>query len=79
MEQIKYNSDANALKFEFPTEWDVKTITDITITVLNSAGTELLTATSLTLWTQTTLDSAAARFADEITLDSAADDLSSAI
>jgi len=76
MRQILYNNSSQTIRLEFPPEWDPSTITDVTITIKDRDGTELLAADSMTLFTDTTLDGAVSRFADSITLDSGTDAVS---
>lgn len=75
MRQIRYNDNTNVVKFEFPTEWDPKLVTAVDISITNKDGTELLASDSVTLFTATTLDTAATRFARQVTLDSGTDAL----
>jgi hypothetical protein len=72
MKQINYNDASVPLEFRFPAEWDANLVTDVTLQIKNMAGTEILAAESVTLYTATTLDADAARYADEIVLDSGA-------
>lgn len=66
---VKYNEASNVLRLRFPVEWDPSLVTAATVTVNNTAGTELLSATSATLQASTTTRSAISRFADTIQLD----------
>lgn len=73
MEQLKYGDSSNPIRFEFPAEWDPKTITGLTLTIKDQQATELLSATAVTLFTQTTLDGAVSAYASAVTLDSGTD------
>jgi hypothetical protein len=72
MEQIRYNYATNPLRLLFPDEWDAKLVTGVTLQVKNEEGTELLAAESITLYTATTLDADAIRYASSVTLAAAA-------
>jgi hypothetical protein len=71
MRQIPYNNSAATLRFEFPPNWDVQNITGVNIQITDLSGTDLLAATATTLWTATTLASAASVGDSTITLTSA--------
>lgn len=68
MKQIRFGSSAVPLRLEFPVEWDAAQITGVTLTVKDRDGAALMAADDLTLWTQTTLDGAVARYASSIVL-----------
>lgn len=71
MRQIPYNNSAATTRFEYPPNWDAQTITGINIQITNLEGSDLLAATAATLWTATTLASAAAVGDSTITLTAA--------
>lgn len=73
MRQILYNSSAQTVRFEFPPEWEYDDITDVTLTIKDKDGDTLMAPASITLMTDTTLNVAAARFADTVYLDTGAD------
>jgi len=72
VKQIRYNDNANVIKFLFPPEWDPKLVSDVELQITNDAGTVLLADTSITLYTASTISAAAARFAGSVTLTSGA-------
>lgn len=74
MKQIRYNDDANVIKFLFPPEWDPQLISDVELQITDENATVLLEDTSINLYTATVLDEAAIRFASSVTLDSEAGD-----
>jgi hypothetical protein len=76
MRQIPHGESAVPVHFEFPVEWNAKTVTGVTLTIQDTSGNELLAADALTLYTATTLDGDVARFLKTLTLDAAAGDLS---
>jgi hypothetical protein len=76
MRQIRYNNSGNVVRFEFPSEWSGSALSAMTLTVNDRNGDELLSAQAVTLYTATTLGSAAARFAGEIILAAGAGALS---
>jgi hypothetical protein len=49
MIQVQYNNAAFTLRFEFPHDWNVQSITDVTLGIKDTGGTELLAAASTTL------------------------------
>jgi hypothetical protein len=57
--QIPYNNSAATLRFEFPPNWVAQTITAVNIQITDLDGADLLAETATTLWTATTLASAA--------------------
>lgn len=69
---ITYPNDTTRIVCQYPLTWGPSALTDVTLTVATTAGIELQAATSAALYTQTTLDAAASRFARSITLDAAA-------
>lgn len=73
--QIPYGSDAAPLHFEFPAEWTADDVTAVTLTITNRDNTSLMAADALTLYTDTTLLNAAARYADTVVLAALAGDL----
>lgn len=50
MRQIPYNNAAAGLTFDFPSDWDAQSITDVTLGIKNTSGDAMLAATSCTLW-----------------------------
>ena len=68
MDQIKYNSASNVIRFEFPEEWNPEDLTGLTLQIADTQDNELLTATAVTLYTATTLNGDVDRYASEITL-----------
>lgn len=72
MRNLEYNNAAQTLRLEFPDEWNPPDISAVTLTILDRDGTELLAASACTLYTATSLDGDANRYASTITLDSAA-------
>ena len=76
MRQIRYNNASNVLRFEYPVEWNALDLTAVTLTIKDRDAVELLEASSVTLFTDTTIDGAVDRFASEIVLDSGTDALS---
>lgn len=75
MRQLRYNDNANSIKFLFPPEWDPKLVSAVNLQVTDNDAVVLLADDPVTLYTATTLDAAAARFASSVTLDSGAGDL----
>ena len=71
MRQIDYNNSAFTLRFEFPLEWDVDSLTGVNIDITNLDGESLLDATAATLWTATTLNGATSVGGSTITLTAA--------
>jgi hypothetical protein len=71
MKQIEYNNAAFGLRLELPHEWAAQTVSDVEITVKDTAANELLAATSATPWSAVgiQLDGAVALETDEITLE----------
>jgi hypothetical protein len=74
MKRLRYNAE-QTVRLDFPNEWYVKSITGVTLTILNDAGTELLADDAATLYTATTLDGAADRYASSIVLADGSDAL----
>jgi hypothetical protein len=74
--QIPYGSSAAPLHFEFPLEWTADDITAVTLTITDRDNAELMAADALTLYTDTTLLTAASRYADSVVLAALAGDLS---
>jgi len=74
MKQLKYNK-TQTIRFDFPTEWQADVITSATLALFGSDGTELLSASALTIASSTTLDGAVSRYSDSITLASGSDEL----
>jgi hypothetical protein len=75
MRQIRYNTASNVLRFEFPVEWDPSDLTAVSLTILNRKAVELLAATSVTLFADTTLNGAVDKYSSTIVLDSGTDAL----
>ena len=71
MNTVKYNNASNVMRFNFPVQWDPQLVTAATVTVTNTAGTELLAATSATLQATTTTRADIDRFATTIPIDAA--------
>ena len=67
MRIVKYDEGANALRLEYPYGWNVSGLSDVTIGIKTTAGAELLAATSATIYSNTTLASAAT--AGDVTID----------
>jgi len=68
MRQLPYASSAAPLRFLFPEEWDPKLVTAVSLTVNDRDADELIAAANATLYTATTLDVDADRFAQQLTL-----------
>jgi len=68
MKQLQYNLATNALRLEFPPEWDGKLLTGLTIGIADLDATALLAPTAATLYAETTLGADAARYAGAIFL-----------
>ena len=68
MRQIQYNLATNSLRFELPEEWSKPDLTALTLQIANKAGTELMAASAVTLYTATTLNGAVNRFSTSIAL-----------
>jgi len=75
MRQITYNLATNSLRFEYPEEWNPKTVSAVTLTILDLDATELLAASAVTLFTATTLDGDVDKYSSSFTLDSGTDSL----
>lgn len=75
MEQIVFGSSSQLLRLDFPTEWDIPSITGITLAIYDIDGNELMAADDATLYTATELDGDVAQYLEQITLDAAAGDL----
>lgn len=71
---LKYG-DTTVLRFEIPPQWDVLSITGISVSVTNSSGT-VLDSGDATLYEATTLDGATSSQATSITLADLSGDLS---
>lgn len=71
MKQIKQGSAAFGLRLDYPSDWAVEDITDVTIRVSDLYGGDLLDATSATLWTDNTiqLNGAVSALANQIVLE----------
>ena len=71
MRQIQYNNSAFGLRLEWPSDWDAGSITDVTVGVKDTNGTELLAATSMTLWSSVVvqLDGAVTALSNTLTLE----------
>jgi len=66
--QIDYNNSAFTLRFEFPLEWDLDSLTGVNIDITNLDGESLLDATAATLYTATTTNAAGAVGDSTVTL-----------
>jgi hypothetical protein len=66
--EIKYNDSSQSLRLEYPSHWRAELITAVTIGVKDEAGAALLAATAATVYTATTLASAASLGAVTCTL-----------
>lgn len=75
MQHLRYNNASNVLRFALPAEWNIEDLSALTLTIKNLAGTELLAASAVTMYTATELDGDVSRYDKEITLDSGATDL----
>jgi hypothetical protein len=60
MRQIAYNNAAFTIPFEYPSEWDVASITGVNVSIDSNAGTALVASTAATIYTATTLYSSVA-------------------
>lgn len=67
MRQLRYNATV-PLRIEFPYGWYVTALSGLTLTVLDDNGVELLAADAATLYTATTLDSAATQYTSQLVL-----------
>ena len=67
MQIVKYNESSNTMRLEYPYGWNIIGLSDVTIGVKTTAGAELLAATSATIYSDTTLASAAT--AGDVTID----------
>jgi hypothetical protein len=72
MRQLKYNFATNTLRLEFPDEWEPADISGITLAIHDRDGTELYAATSVTIYTATTLDDDVEAYLSEFVLASGA-------
>ncbi len=72
MRQLPYSSSAAPIHFDFPVEWSAGDLSALTLAVYDEDGNVLQAADPVTLYTDTSLEGAAAQFASEIELDSAA-------
>jgi len=70
--QIQYENAAHGLRFEFPADWDVGSVTGVTCAVYGHDGTAILAADAATLYTATSLDEAVAVGDASITLSAGA-------
>ncbi|MCP4604492.1 MAG: hypothetical protein GY847_28880 [Proteobacteria bacterium] len=75
MRKIRYNTAANDLYFEYPIGWDGELVTAVTLTIRDRDGVDALAATSVTLFTQTAIESAVVAFADSMVLPNTTDSL----
>jgi len=76
MRQLRYNYASNLLTFEYPAEWNGGLISGVGLSVTDSDGVELLALDDATIYTATTLGSAASRYSSSITLAAGATALS---
>ena len=60
MRQVPYNNSAALLRFEYGQGWDLDNLTGVNLPIKDLAGSTLLASTAATLFTATTLASAAA-------------------
>lgn len=72
---ITYTKHTSVVRISFPTDWDPSALTGLTLTVDDNAGNELLATSAATIWTSTTLDSAASQYDTALYLDAGADNL----
>ena len=75
MLKFSYSSASQPVRIEYPLEWDIASLSALDLTITDDEGTALLEDEAMTLYTATTLDGAAVRYADTVTLDAGADDL----
>lgn len=59
MKQLRYGSSAITLRLEYPREWKVEDITEVTVAIADRAGTELLAATAITPWSSVGIQTSA--------------------
>jgi hypothetical protein len=71
-----FTNQTDTIWMSFPPTWDPSVITALTLKVADRSGNELMASTAADLYTATTLDADALRYADTVTLDAAAEDLS---
>ena len=68
IKQIAYNDSSFTLRFEFPDDWAIASITGVNVSITDAGGTSLLASTAATLYTSVALASAAARGDATVTL-----------
>ena len=73
--EIKYNDSSQSLRLEYPSHWRAELITAITVAIADESGGALLAATAATVYTATTLASAASLGAVTCTLTGTAGNL----
>lgn len=60
IKQIKYNDSSFTLRFEFPDDWAIASITGVDVSITDAGGSTMLASTAATLYTSVALASAAA-------------------
>jgi hypothetical protein len=68
MNTVKYDFASNVLRLNFPAQWDPALVSAATVTVTDTAGTELQAADAATLPGSTTTRTAVSRFATTINI-----------
>lgn len=69
---ITYTAKTTTIKKQFPRGWDPSALTGVTLQIKDVDGVELQPAAAAALYTATSIDGDASRFAYSLTLDSAA-------
>jgi hypothetical protein len=69
---ITYTAKTTTVKKQFPRGWDPSALTGVTLQIKDVDGVELQAAAATALYTATSIDGDASRFAYSLTLDSAA-------
>ena len=75
MRRLNLGNSSEVIELEFPLEWEPADLTELTLTINDRDGTELMPAETTTLYTATVLDTASYRYCRELTLEAGSDDL----